>query len=339
MKVSIWQQFSSNHSNSYVVIGEFKSVADTENAATTMKQILKQIYDWYADDTNKALADDVRDTESHPPTPAENQITTTYNVTFDYAMDWIARQKDTKFIDDAVVTLNNHIFIACTDETTSTDTQFAQLVDKLGGTVNYHQEIYTGISTNITCIAPNEKTADGIVTAVRNYLQRDSNSFWQRPPWVLYYDGKLAAHPEQISAEVEIFIEHERAMREWGLQNKDERDKLIKDLTEAHRKRDEENAEVLKELLRDMYETQKNIQPKLEPDREVAIREILSWAWAETRDEDDKDCVTVEDNHIKIKGLYLMYDVIGRTIKAIIAWLEAQGCENVLYQFEVIKYR
>ena len=49
MKISIWQQFSSNHSSSIRVIGKFKSIEDAEEAKTILNQLMYDIAHWYED--------------------------------------------------------------------------------------------------------------------------------------------------------------------------------------------------------------------------------------------------------------------------------------------------
>jgi hypothetical protein len=52
MKISIWQQFSSNHSASYTVIGKFGTAQEAEAAAEALKELLQELIvdygDWYS---------------------------------------------------------------------------------------------------------------------------------------------------------------------------------------------------------------------------------------------------------------------------------------------------
>src|SRR5687768_7863721 len=47
MKISLWQQFSSNHSNGFQVVGIFESVDDAANVETRLKQLLNEATRWH----------------------------------------------------------------------------------------------------------------------------------------------------------------------------------------------------------------------------------------------------------------------------------------------------
>ena len=50
MRVSIWRQFSSNHSNSFTVIGTFKTPEIAYTVADRLRTILVEIAQWYEAD-------------------------------------------------------------------------------------------------------------------------------------------------------------------------------------------------------------------------------------------------------------------------------------------------
>lgn len=45
MKLSIWQQFASNHSNGFTVLGTFANEAQAASAVEKLRHILRDIYD------------------------------------------------------------------------------------------------------------------------------------------------------------------------------------------------------------------------------------------------------------------------------------------------------
>lgn len=47
MRISIWQQFSSNHSSGFTVVGEFATRSEAENAANKIREILYRLKDWH----------------------------------------------------------------------------------------------------------------------------------------------------------------------------------------------------------------------------------------------------------------------------------------------------
>src|SRR5688572_1725913 len=48
MKVTLWQQFSSNHSASFMVVGKFESVEWAETVAEELRTILSEISAWWS---------------------------------------------------------------------------------------------------------------------------------------------------------------------------------------------------------------------------------------------------------------------------------------------------
>jgi hypothetical protein len=53
MKVTLWQQFSSNHSNSFNVVGVFESIKDASNAQVRLKKLIGDITKWRDDNPSQ----------------------------------------------------------------------------------------------------------------------------------------------------------------------------------------------------------------------------------------------------------------------------------------------
>jgi hypothetical protein len=47
MRVSIWNQFSSNHSGSMTIVGNFETIEKAMEAEGTLRQIIEEVNDWF----------------------------------------------------------------------------------------------------------------------------------------------------------------------------------------------------------------------------------------------------------------------------------------------------
>src|SRR5690349_9258917 len=46
MRVSLWRQFSSNHSSRFAVVGRFETVADAERVASRFRALFAALVEW-----------------------------------------------------------------------------------------------------------------------------------------------------------------------------------------------------------------------------------------------------------------------------------------------------
>lgn len=157
MKVKIWQQFSSNHSSEFTVVGEFPSREDAERAATEIKTILKRIADW-----RTAHTDDFRDyvDDENEPTPIELEIAAEYGVEWPDAVDWAQEHE----ID---IVLDRLLFLKPTARPASAGEPFDQIMTKLGGKGYLEGDAFGDtvgmVIFDLTCTAPDEQTAQSFV--------------------------------------------------------------------------------------------------------------------------------------------------------------------------------
>src|SRR5262245_22231538 len=125
MKLSLWQQFSSNHSASFTVVGTFESAEKANAAADKLRNILQAIYEWHQQHPGHLNQDDL------VPTPPEVEFARRYGVEWTEAMDW--------FYDRSVPVLDNSVILE-SGETWREPTPFIGILKKLGGTVVYSME-------------------------------------------------------------------------------------------------------------------------------------------------------------------------------------------------------
>ena len=125
MRVLIWQQFSSNHSACYTVVGEFQSVEAAHSAAETILRIVKQAGDWTITDGDYG----------EEPTPIEQEYGRQYGFDWKQRIDW-----STFFRRDETIQQLDRLVIVDTRpiQTWQTGHQFANLFTAMGAFVARH---------------------------------------------------------------------------------------------------------------------------------------------------------------------------------------------------------
>src|SRR5262245_35393609 len=79
MKVSVWQQFSSNHSANFEVVGKFESVEQAQQSELKIRDIIQQIGDYYRNHYNEQEFDAALERgDLHNLSPVEQAIKDEY---------------------------------------------------------------------------------------------------------------------------------------------------------------------------------------------------------------------------------------------------------------------
>jgi hypothetical protein len=166
MKVSLWRQFSSNHSGSFTVVGTFESPEKANAAAHNLREIIRVIREWH---------------EQHPdhvvdPIPPEEAFTRQYGVKWDVAVDWYEDESPVKILYDNLVVLH-------APDTWSYPLPFLGILKQLGGSVVYNFEFGEPLAefhVKLICVAPDEETASKLAERILAYLPEP----WAlRTPW------------------------------------------------------------------------------------------------------------------------------------------------------------
>jgi hypothetical protein len=86
MHISLWQQFTSNHSAAFDLIGTFKTAEDAEQAAVEVRTILRRVREWYGKQYDEDERVELREAEDLLPlTPEEEAIRKQYDLKKWYA--------------------------------------------------------------------------------------------------------------------------------------------------------------------------------------------------------------------------------------------------------------
>lgn len=199
MKISIWQQFSSNHSNNFTVVGEFATEEDAAHAAIKLREIFRQILQ---SDKNRIVGYDKKRKkfDYDKPTRIERKYAKTFDMKWDRHLDWIWGHPT-----GHVVMLNKTLIISpiFLGDTTWLGADITDdLVAKLGGQVQKIAEFDGGLTWYITvkAHAPDQQVIHELYGQVRAYIdqtlhreygrrERISSLGWTRPtaPWKYHF--------------------------------------------------------------------------------------------------------------------------------------------------------
>jgi hypothetical protein len=173
MRVSTWQQFSSNHSSHFTVVGRFRDEEEAERITQQLRQWMNEIL---FTDTGKER---------------EKQISETYNLDwYEDGVDWNGpSQADLTRI---VKRVRNDVFLQTTVETWNYGQPFAGLMWKLGAqAADYAYGELIVLSATIVCDAPDEATAIAFCRDTQEYLDQPLKR--NAPAWFSYGQGKRAS--------------------------------------------------------------------------------------------------------------------------------------------------
>ncbi|GIK66769.1 MAG: hypothetical protein BroJett018_45630 [Chloroflexota bacterium] len=305
MRISIWQQFASNHSNSFTVVGEFERVEGAQNAADKLRASLQPIFDWYA--ANPEIEYDA------DPIPPELAIGKSYGVEWELRHDWLPG----RIVGEVVSVLDNRIIIIA-EETWSPHEPLDQILVKLGATVSLEGAFSdTLLLVDIVCQCPIEATAINLHRTLLEFMTVE-NAFPYAPasiPWIAYHSGQRASDAEELERIDKIFVTHEQIKSPYNPTNNDLRSKIIKAIFGNNR------ADIQRRL--------KNL-PALTPDEESRVRLARSKCVCSLNIENNQGRVILNGTRLEIANIWFILN-LPTALPAIIAWLKDNGCTNIRY--------
>lgn len=166
MRISLWQQFSSNHSSSFVVVGRFATENEAENAAERLRQWMAEIL-WRKDTTGRTI---------------EYEIEETYHLEwYPGGVSW-----DPNYVPEDIFNVvrrvRQEVFLM-SSLTWDSEIPFTGLMWKIGAQkVCFSREdgpLYVGLT--LECQAPNEEAAAAFCNETRDFLNGTSGLL--SPPW------------------------------------------------------------------------------------------------------------------------------------------------------------
>jgi hypothetical protein len=199
MKVTRWQQFSSNHSAEYTIVGVFDSVDEAKEATEAIRTMVTEIRQWTAQ--NETLLQDL----DSKPTPIENHYAQKYNIDWVESIDWLQYDYQQKFREfyrrnpqDNISQYRNLVFVTDPGDSVTKQTghQFANLVKAFGGkSFSYvmhgefpatHHEIFSVFTVDLSCEAPDIATAKTVFSTLQSHFEHNNPRTKKITPWAKY---------------------------------------------------------------------------------------------------------------------------------------------------------
>ena len=201
MRVSIWQQFSSNHSAGFSLVAQFKTVEETEKAAAIVRHFINTVAKWYQE--HPELDDELIEEGILPLTPPEEQLAEQYDLQdWEWSLDWAPVEADETVSNQGFYIYENLIFLSDPIETWCVAQPFNDLLTKLGGIVKFHEfEDQKLAVLDISCNAPDDKSAAEIAHILSLSIDRGngkSESAIQVPNLRLQQRGKVSYSESRI---------------------------------------------------------------------------------------------------------------------------------------------
>lgn len=153
MEITIWSQFSSNHSADFTVVGVFETVEDARKASGLLREELVKIASWFENPANQDAIQKVLsqpDFDDRQPFPPEIELDAKYQTGFSYAAtDWLWYSDEAE---RAVIRFENMVFISnypTSFRTWSGDEPFEKLMASVGGEVGCDCIVVRGTARNV----------------------------------------------------------------------------------------------------------------------------------------------------------------------------------------------
>lgn len=88
MKLSVWQQFSSNHSAWFTVVGKFKTPDEAQKAGDEMMATLRAVQDWWDALEEDELIDWLSRVQKKELTPVEQSLAKQHGIEWSFPVEW-----------------------------------------------------------------------------------------------------------------------------------------------------------------------------------------------------------------------------------------------------------
>src|SRR5215475_13956899 len=111
MRISIWQQFASNHSNSFIVVGRFQTVEQAQQAYQSIRSVLQHLREGYLA-VSYPLTKLPGDDYSYYPTPIDVDAFRSYNILPRKMIDWVSYDYRGDFLEETLQIYDRHIYVS-----------------------------------------------------------------------------------------------------------------------------------------------------------------------------------------------------------------------------------
>jgi hypothetical protein len=192
MKISLWQQFSSNHSAHFDMVGKFESAERAEVAANELRSMLQTIGKWWErfnPEEQSAIREKLE--AKGELTPPEIIFRDQYGINWaQHALDWVLGEVSA----EAVRVYRSIVYVSPTANTWAGVKPFDAIVEKLGGQVTVSQEdfdIAKVLTVTIRFSAPDKIVADAVDRSIGR-ADRAGTNFLYLPIFSNHTPGSFA---------------------------------------------------------------------------------------------------------------------------------------------------
>jgi hypothetical protein len=314
MRLTLWRQFSSNHSNSFIVVGKFETVDAAHSAYLHVRRAMRRIIE--AHQRSQPELVEIPNDDDYPmlyrPSPVELEVFAPYGIVPDRMADWTTYNGvDETLLYEAVRRFENYLFVADPRVGYAGAEPWDRLVSTLGGQIQKLEEAEYGyFAVDLQCTAPDAETA----ARIHQQLTADFDD--QPIPWLLNAYDNVA---EVQALEVKYLI-----WRRW-----DKEQRRLNHHLETMPRRD-------REAFRTVVADHQSQQPfEMDDDTRMKIldtRTAVDFI-------DYFATITLDSRQIDCRNLVFRgYSVLGLALPALVTWMRDQGCE-VNFTFRRTNFR
>jgi hypothetical protein len=185
MQISVWQQFSSNHSANFDLVATFSTSKEAEKFFLELRDFFEKYWRWWltlGKDNSERGAVFIDKRQESQYSPIQIEFIHKYSLQSDQFLDWIIwAENESTFEQEMAETLailGNHIFLNSPLEIWYADyTFFSEYMNKIGAelAVSGSEVVGTMIEMFILCKAPSPKDAQTITDM---FLKIDKSKIW-----------------------------------------------------------------------------------------------------------------------------------------------------------------
>jgi len=194
VRISVWQQFSSNHSSRLTIMGVFESSEKAQEASEKLRDTFSHIDAWYK--SHPEAGEAIFESGGEDVSEIEQQLGAQYNINWNRAMLWAWNYR-LKILDQVIV-------ISQEFGADSGVHPIDQLLERLGGKVGVDGDViwYERVARTmieIDCDAPNEAVAQNILKTQSGDYAQIADSLRVKlhiEPFRLNYSPLVMSEPE-----------------------------------------------------------------------------------------------------------------------------------------------
>lgn len=236
MKITVWQQFSSNHSSGFTIVGEFSTHDAAVQAAEQIRSMLQQIADWHEQHQEETHDWWSSGDWATAPSPPEKEFATQYGIAWQGAIDWFGDAR-------VEVVLDRLVFIIPGFRPEADGQPFDQIMNRLGGS-GYHEGNVYGETTgwiifDLTCEAPDDTVANEIYLKHLGFNRRIKRAglYLHFDRWRFDEDPELPALVEELRergcSDIHYMLKQMPVAQPIELHNASDFDVLLEILTKS----------------------------------------------------------------------------------------------------------